>query len=236
VNAGAPSAADIPSAGGIAAVVPARNEARRVAATVAALKRIPGIDEVIVVDDGSTDDTAAEAERAGARVIRMSRNEGKGRALEAGARATNAAVVLLADADLEESASNLRVLLDPVVAGEADVAIAAPPRVGGPSGFGLVEGFARWGTGMLTGRRFDRPLSGQRAVRADVLKAAGRFAAGFGAETGFTIDAVRAGYRVVEVPCAISHARTGRDPAGFAHRAKQGIDVARALAGRWRRR
>jgi len=226
----------IPSRSGIAAVVPARNEVRRVAATVAALKRIPAIDEVLVVDDGSTDDTAAEAERAGARVIRLSRNEGKGRALDAGARATNAAVVLLADADLEESASNLAVLLDPVVAGEADVAIAAPPRTGSPSGFGIVEGFARWGTGKLTGRRFDRPLSGQRAVRAEVLSSAGRFAAGFGAETGFTIDAVRAGYRVVEVPCAISHARTGRDPAGFAHRAKQGIDVARALASRWRRR
>ena len=227
--------AGIQSRSGIAAVVPARNEVRRVASTVAALKRIPAIDEVIVVDDASTDGTAAEAERAGARVIRLSRSEGKGRALDAGARATNAAVVLLVDADLEESASNLAVLLDAVVAGEADVAIAAPPRTG-PSGFGIVEGFARWGTGKLTGRRFDRPLSGQRAVRAEVLSSAGRFAAGFGAETGFTIDAVRAGYRVVEVPCAISHARTGRDPAGFAHRTKQGIDVARALASRWRRR
>jgi len=220
----------------VAAVVPARNEARRVAATVTALKRIPNVGDVIVVDDGSTDETTAEAERAGARVIRLRRNEGKGRALDAGVRATDAAIVLLADADLEDSASNLMVLLDPVLAGAADVAIAAPPRIGGPSGFGLVERLARWGTRTMTGRRFDRPLSGQRAVRAEVLKTIGPFAGGFGAETGFTIDALRAGYRVVEVPCEISHARTGRDPAGFAHRAKQGFDVVRALARRRRPR
>jgi hypothetical protein len=156
--------------------------------------------------------------------------------MDAGTRATDADVLLLADADLEETASNLGVLVEEVVAGEADLAIAAPPRAGGPSGFGLVEGLARWGTARLTGRRFDRPLSGQRAVRAEVVKAAGGFAGGFGAETGFTIDALRAGYRVVEVPCEIRHARTGRDPAGFAHRGRQGIDVARALANRWRSR
>jgi glucosyl-3-phosphoglycerate synthase len=230
VSTGSPSEPDV------AAVVPAYNEARRVATTVAALKRIALVGEVIVVDDGSTDATATEAERAGARVIRLPRNEGKGRALDAAVGVTEAHVLLLADADLEESASNLSVLIDPIVAGEADLVIAAPPRAGGPSGLGLVEGFARWGTGKLTGRRFDRPLSGQRAVRAEVVKAAGGFARGFGAETGFTIDALRAGYRVVEVPCQISHARTGRDPAGFAHRGRQGIDVARALASRWMRR
>ena len=214
-------------------MVPAHNEAARVAATVAALRTIPDIDEVVVVDDGSTDATANQAERAGARVVRMSRNEGKGRALERGIAATEAPVVLLADADLGDSAANLHVILAPVLDGRADVAIAAPPGGDGPSGFGLVEGVARWGISRLAGRRMERPLSGQRALRRIV---AGAFASGFGAETAFTIDALRAGYRVVEVPCEISHARTRRDPAGFAHRARQGVDVTRALASRWRRR
>ena len=222
--------------GGVAAVVPAHDESLRIAATVRALLSIPRVDEMIVVDDGSRDATGELARKAGARVVRLARNEGKGAALAAGIAATTAPVLLLADADLEDSAANLGALLEPVLAGLADVAIAAPPRAGGPSGFGLVEGLAGWGIKRLTGRDMDRPLSGQRAVRAEVIKAVGGFAPRFGAETAFTIDAVRAGYRVVEVPCEIRHARTGRDPAGFAHRARQGVDVALVLAGRWRRR
>src|SRR5262245_24313351 len=105
--------------------------------------------------------------------------------------------------------------------------------MGHRSGFGLVEGLAGWGIRRSTGRRMDRPLSGQRAIRREAGSMG--FARGFGVETAFTIDALRAGYRVVEVPCEITHARTGRDPAGFAHRARQGVDVVRALASRWRK-
>ncbi len=220
----------------VCAVVPAHNEAGRIAATIAALRMIDDVSEIVVVDDGSRDATATEAERAGARVIRLGRNAGKGAALERGVAATSAGILLFADADLRSSAANLRVIVGPVVAAEADLAIAAPPRDGGPSGFGLVEGLARWGIERLAARRMDRPLSGQRAVRREVLDAVRPFAHGFGVETAFTVDALRAGYRVIEVPCEITHARTGRDPAGFLHRGKQGFDVARALAGRAVRR
>ena len=227
---------DISAPPRVAAVVPAHNEALRIAGTVRALLAISGVDEVIVVDDGSGDVTGELAARAGARVVRLPRNEGKGGALAAGVAATEAPILLLADADLEDSAGNLGVLIRPLLEGSADVAIAAPLRAGGPSGFGLVEGLAGWGIERLTGRKMERPLSGQRAVRAEVVRAVGGFAPRFGAEAAFTIDAVRAGYRVVEVPCEIRHARTGRDPAGFAHRARQGMDVALRLAERWRRR
>jgi len=218
---------------GIAAIVPARNEAGRVGETIAAIRTIAGVDEVIVVDDASTDGTALEAEGAGARVIRLDRDLGKGGALNRGVSATDADVLLLVDADLRSSAANLAVLLPPVLAGEADVAIAAPPADGTRSGFGVVERFARWGIRRLTGSTIGRPLSGQRVLRRAVLEGAGGFAPRFGVETALTIDALRAGYRVIEVPCQISHARTGRDPAGFAHRARQGSDIALALAGRW---
>ena len=220
----------------VVAVVPAHDEAARVAATVTALRSIPGVAEVVVVDDGSTDATGVEAERAGARVVRLERRRGKGGALEAGLDATQESIVLLADADLGASAANLHVLVAAVRAGTADVAVATPPRQGGASGFGLVEGLARRGIARLTGRTLDRPLSGQRALRREVLPAIRPLASGFGVETGFTVDALRAGYRVTEVPCEISHARTGRDPAGFVHRARQGRDVLRALASRRRSR
>lgn len=213
----------------VVAIVPAHNEAGRIAATVKSLAAF--CDSVIVADDGSDDDTIDEAAGAGARVIRLSGNRGKGAALTAGVEAAGPVeIVVFADADLEASAASLESLLAPLRAGSADMAIAAPPP-SGPSGFGVVETFARRGIRRCTGRTFSRPLSGQRAMRGAVLEAI-ELAPGFGIDVALTIDAVRAGFHVVEIPCSFTHARTGRDVAGFAHRGKQGADVAAALAPR----
>ncbi len=213
-----------------AAIVPAHDEASRIAATVAALRAIPTLDDIIVVDDASSDDTAAIATQAGARVHRLGRNLGKGGALTAGLGATQAEVIVLIDADLGSTASVAAALLEPVLAGVADMSIARPPD-GAPSGFGLVEGFSRWGIRRLARAEMQRPLSGQRAMKREIAERFG-FARGFGVETALTIDAVRGGYRVVEVPYQIEHARTGRDVAGFIHRARQGLDVAAVLLAR----
>jgi glycosyltransferase involved in cell wall biosynthesis len=216
----------------VAVVVPARNEAGRIAATVRALRSVPGVAEVVVVDDASTDATAEEATRAGARAIRLRRHLGKGAALARGVAATDADVLVFCDADLGPNAAAVaRAVLGPVLAGHADLAVAAPPRAGRPSGLGLVEGFARAGVRLLTGRQLSRPLSGQRALRRAVAEVR-PLAGGFGVDAALTVDALRAGYRVVEVPCAVDHRRTGRDLAGFLHRARQGLDVAGALARR----
>ncbi|MCA1831450.1 MAG: glycosyltransferase family 2 protein [Actinomycetota bacterium] len=216
----------------IAAIVPAFNEEARVGHTVRALIGTRSIDEVVVVDDGSRDRTADVAQAAGARVIRLKKNLGKAAAVTGGVAATNADVLLLCDADLEDSATALVALLDPVVDGEVHMAIAAPPR-SAPSGFGLVESAARWGLCKITGRRFDRPLSGQRALLREAWPAL-RPVSGFGFEVGLTIDVLRNGFRVVEVPCMFTHAHTGRDLAGFTHRGRQGAAVARALVSRLR--
>lgn len=218
----------------VAAIVPARNESERIARTVRALRAIPEVGEVIVVDDASEDPTMAVASGAGAQVFRLRRRLGKGGALAFGIARTDAPVLLFVDGDLAESAAGARALLAPVLAGEADMTIARPPD-GRPSGFGLVEGFARRGIEMLTGACMARPLSGQRALRREVLDRAS-IAARFGVEVGLTVDALRSGFRVVEVPVEVEHARTGRDLRGFLHRARQGLDVAAALGARALRR
>jgi glycosyltransferase involved in cell wall biosynthesis len=216
----------------VAAVVPALDEAARITATVTALRSIPEVREVIVVDDGSRDETFRLAADAGARAFRIPRRVGKGGALSFGAARTDASVLLFVDAELTTTAAETRNLLEPVLDGTADLAIAAPPRPSGPSGFGLLEGSARWAIRRLTGRSMDRPLSGQRAVRREVLAAIPALADGFGVEVAMTVDALAAGFRVVEVACEIEHGRTARTPAGFAHRGRQAAQVAAALLPR----
>lgn len=215
----------------IVAVVPALDEADRIAATVGGLASLDPIDQVIVVDDGSVDGTADAARRAGAAVLSGTRTRGKGAALEAGLEAAGEAdVVLFADGDLSDSAANLGPVLAEVAEGRADLAIAVLPR---PSirGFGLVKRTAGLAIRALCGFRATEPLSGQRAISARCLSACRPLARGFGVETGMTIDAVRAGFRVVEVSVEVAHRPTGRDASGFVHRGRQGIDILLA-AGR----
>jgi glycosyltransferase involved in cell wall biosynthesis len=216
----------------VVALVAARDEADRVGATVKALRTIDGLAEVVVVDDGSTDDTAAAALSAGAAVLRIDRARGKGRALEGAlGRLPAPDVWVLADADLAESAAALGEVMAPVLAGDADLAVGTfPPEQAG--GFGLVKGAAAWAIEVVTGLEVREPLSGQRAITAEALEAVRPLARGFGLETAMTIDAARAGLRVVEVPAALSHRATHRDARGFAHRGRQGWDILAAVLPR----
>ena len=215
------------------AVVPAYQRADTVGDTVAALRspagNAPVVDEVVVVDDGSVDGTAAAAVAAGARVVRLAENVGKGGAVSAGIEATpEADVYLLVDADLGLSAAAARLLLAPVLDGTADMVVGVLPSAGGRGGFGLVRSLAGAGIDRATGWRPRAPLSGQRAVRAPLLRSL-ELAPRFGLEIGLSIDAIRTGARVLEVEVDLRHRHTGRNLAGFAHRARQGYDVARAL-------
>lgn len=223
---------------GVVAVVPAKDEEERVAATVSALRRIPAVTHVVVVDDGSADQTAAVAEWVGGvEVVRHGRNRGKAAALQTGAARAGelapGAPLLFADADLQGSAANLGVVVEPVLAGAADLAIAVlPPQERPGGGFGLVVRTAREGIARLTGWTPQQPLSGQRCLTREAFEAALPLAPGWGVEVGMTVDVLRAGGRVVEVPCDLQHRVTGRDLAAQVHRARQLADVARALADR----
>ena len=124
---------------------------------------------------------------------------------------------LLCDGDLGESARELTALTGAVQRGEADVAVAAfARRVGG--GFGLALGFARWAIRRRCGLATSAPISGQRALSQAALADVLPFAHGFGMEVGMTIDAVRAGHRVIEIELDLSHRASARTLAGFAHR------------------
>lgn len=217
----------------VAVLIPAHDEAVRISETVLAASAIPGVTRVVVVDDGSEDDTDRLAENAGAKVVRLYGNRGKGTALEAGAsRVANADIVLLLDADLGQTAAQGAQLLAPLLTGEADMTIGRFPRVeGGTAGFGLVKRLARWGIRRYGGPfEATAPLSGQRALTRACLATVRPFSAGYGAEVGLTVRALRAGFRVVEVETTMAHAATGRNVRGFVHRGRQFVHVAVALA------
>lgn len=229
----------------VAAIIPCKDEADRIVATVEAVLGLDGVDKVVVVDDGSTDDTAAVADAAGADVIVHARNFGKAAALETGVRhlrelegvnATDTHAprhLLFVDGDLEGSASNLHVLLPPILEGRADMTIATlPPQATAGGGHGFVVRLARDGIVRLTGWKAKQPLSGMRCLTAEAFDAATPLAPGWGVEVGLTVDVLAAGLRIEEVPCELQHRVSGKDWRGQVHRAKQYRDVWRALSNR----
>jgi Glycosyl transferase family 2 len=230
--------------GDLAVIIPARNEADRIATTVTAAAKVDGADIILVVDDGSTDGTAAAAEAAGAQVIRHPRNRGKAAAMETGAQAvrlieSGAASspvgphhLLFLDADLADSAANAGPLAGPVRAGTADVAIAVFTSRVRKGGFGIVTSTAGAGIERAIGWRPVQPLNGQRCLTRAAFEAARPLAAGWGVETGMTIDLVRKGLRVTEVEVPLSHRATGNDWRSQLHRLHQLADVTRALLAR----
>jgi len=232
--------------GAVAVVIPARDEAARVAATVRAVRGLPRVRHVVVVDDGSLDATARSAAAAGAIVLRHARSRGKAAALTTGAdrvaRLDAAAglppsLLLFVDADLGDSAAATGALTGPVAAGEADMTVAVlPPQAAPGGGRGLVVRLARLGIRNATGFVATQPLSGMRCLTRAAFDAARPLAHGWGVETALTIDLLTAGLRVQEVPCDLHHRVTGRDWAAQRHRAAQFRDVARALAVRRVRR
>ena len=229
----------------VAAIIPAKDEADRIAATISSVSRIDGVDAVIVVDDGSADATARLAGEAGAVVVGHSRNRGKAAAMATGARAAadldlrdpaasgRARDLLFIDADLQESAANTAVLVEPVASGRADMTIAVlPPQETPGGGHGFVVRLARDGIQRLGGRSFSQPLSGMRCVSREAFEAALPLARGWGVEVGLTIDVLSASLRVIEVPCDLHHRVSGSDWKSQLHRARQYRDVWLALAGR----
>jgi Glycosyl transferase family 2 len=226
----------------VAVVIPARNEADRIQATVTAALGLPAAAVVIVVDDGSKDGTAGAARSAGAVVTRHARNRGKGAAMETGAEAValldqrerrdRPRHLLFLDADLGGTAAAAGPLIEPVLAGATDMTIAVFAATVKLGGHGLVVGLSGAGIRRATGWQPVQPLNGQRCLTRAAFEAARPLARGWGAETALSIDLLRKGLRVTEVKVELAHRATGTGMRAQLHRAHQLTDVARALATR----
>ncbi|WIK64322.1 glycosyltransferase family 2 protein [Gleimia hominis] len=224
----------------VAVVIPAHDEARTIATTVRSCRALPGVDLLIVVDDGSGDNTGDYARSSGAVVVRHSIPRGKASALETGVKVAamrdlpegKPRHLLFLDADLGESAVEATSLIENVQLGVADCAVATLPPQKGAGGHGFVVNFARRAIERATGWRQQAPLSGQRCLTREAVNAAMPFATGWGVEVGMTIDLLVQGFTFQEVPCNFSHRPTGNDLAGYLHRGNQYKDVWAAVMRR----
>lgn len=213
----------------VSVLIPAFNESNRIVDTIRGMENIKEIDEIIVVNDGSTDDTADKAKKAGAKLVNIKNNSGKGKALKEGLKYVKNDVVAFIDADVGLTSREVIKLIEPVINGEADVTVARFPKVNVKSGFGFVKKLAKYGVKLLTGYDFDSTLSGQRVFKKEVLDKIKRFYSGYGIEVGMTIDILNMGYKIKEIDVDMTHSVTLRDLKGFIHRGRQFIDILKVL-------
>lgn len=212
----------------VSAIIPAYNEEGWVGKTVQALQELAEIDEIIVIDDGSTDKTSFEAWEVGATVCRFNRNKGKSQALRQGVRMARGKILAFVDADLGGTALEFRKLIAAVLADEADMVIGffqAPRR----AGLGLVKSLAYWGIRYYTGQKMAAPLSGQRVLKRCLWEALVFKAEGFAAEVALTIESLSKGFRVKEIPVQMGHRYWGNSCRGFLHRGTQFYAVLKLL-------
>ncbi len=201
----------------MAAIIPAHNVGHDVASTVRACRAIPGVDLLIVVDDGSDDNTGASARAAGAVVVRHSVERGRASAIETGVKVAAMRdradwpprLLLILNADLGESAVEATALVEAVMTGEADVACAVPAVSDARIPHSRAKALARHVIRRATGWEPTSPLAPVRCATREAVQAAMPFMNGYGLEVASTIDILVAGLSIVEIPCHFE--RTGAD-------------------------
>ena len=185
-------------------LIPAYNEAATIGEVLERIAALGLEAQVIVVDDGSTDETATIAEAAGATVVRQA-NRGKGAAIRAAIAEANGDIGVIQDADMEYDPADVPSLIEPIVSGHADVVYGSRLRGGKPQ-----RAFLFWHLvgnrflSLVTNALFNTTLSdmetGYKAFRMDVLRSLKLTENGFGIEPEITGKVCRRGLRIYELP------------------------------------
>lgn len=154
----------------LSVVLPSKNESAAIGTTIAGIVALLPDAEVIVVNDGSTDNTAEVAEAAGARVVTHPYSKGNGAAIKTGARAANGDIIVFMDADGQHDPADIPRLLARLEEGH-DMVVGARQRGSQASvGRGIANKFYNWLASYMSGHKIEDLTSGFRAVRADKFK------------------------------------------------------------------
>ncbi|WP_369602522.1 glycosyltransferase family 2 protein [Hahella sp. SMD15-11] len=195
--------------GEVSIVIPAKNEMVSIGKVVTSLVQ-SGFGEVLVVDDGSSDETARVAEQAGARVVRHPYSKGNGAAIKTGVRAASGEVIVCMDADGQHNPDDIPRLLKKLDEGYDMVVGARSAESQASFGRRLANGFYNWLASGVSGQEVKDLTSGFRAVRAKPFKEfLYLLPNGFSYPTTITMAFFRAGYSVAYVPI-VAQQRVGK--------------------------
>ena len=187
----------------VSVIIPAYNEENTVAIVVDVIKKVSCVDEIIVVDDGSSDNTAQEAMKAGAIVISHEVNKGKGEALYTGYKNAECDIIAFIDADIHNLTTNkVESMIKPILTGKAEITKTKFARESGRVTELTAKPLLNFFFPEIS---FEQPLSGQFAARKEILKKI-HFEKDYGVDVGIVIDADVLGISIMEIDIgAIEH-------------------------------
>jgi glycosyltransferase involved in cell wall biosynthesis len=180
----------------ISVIIPAYNEEDTVAKVVNVIKKVNYIDEIVVVNDGSTDNTLENAKKTGVRVISHNINLGKGAAIKTGFKNTDSDIIAFIDADIYNlTPSKVETILKPILEGKTDITKTKFARESGRVTELTAKPLLKFFFPEIT---FEQPLSGQFAAKRSALKKM-RFEKDYGVDVGIVLDAYIHGINIQEV-------------------------------------
>lgn len=215
--------------GRLICAVPVYNEGDLIIDTIESLKKIKYIDEILIIDDGSEDNTLEVVNTLGVNVISLNKNHGKGYAIKTAIQSLEYDYIGFIDGDLGKTSIETEKLIIPVINGEADVSIAKFPErktmTKSKGGFGLVMEMAKKGIYFFTKKEIDTSLSGQRIYKKEVIDKMEYIPDRYGIEVAMTIQTINNGFSIIEVPVTMEHRYSQRNLKGIIHRGKQFWDI-----------
>ena len=187
----------------VSVIIPAYNEEETVAKVIEVVKKVSFVDEIIVVNDGSSDNTEKEATEAGAIVINHETNKGKGEALYTGYKEAECDIIAFIDADIFNlTSAKVEAMIKPILDGKTDITKTKFSRASGRVTELTAKPLLNFFFPEIS---FEQPLSGQFAARKEVLKKI-NFEKDYGVDVGIVIDADVLGISITEVDIgAIEH-------------------------------
>ena len=193
----------------IMVIIPAYNEARLIGSVILKIKQF--VKEIVVINDGSTDDTAEIALAAGAELITLENNQGKGAALNAGlahARSKNPDVIVIIDADGQHLPEELNKIVGPIVQNQADITIGSryiSNTSNTPTHRKVGHKFLNSITGVFSGIRVSDSQSGYRAFSPKAYQVLRFNSTGFSVESEMQFLASEHDLVILDVPITIQY-------------------------------